>query len=159
MAVWTIPWSGTLTNTGGNADLWEVLPGDDLPVRILGVELGQISELGDAAEEGLRIQILRMRATVTGSNGSAAAPEDVSRSNQTPGFTSEFNGATVATTTGDTEVLYEGGWNIRNSPYPLWFPVEKFQFKAVQGEGLFVRCVSTVADDLTFCGTLWVEEG
>ncbi len=160
MAVFSIPWTGTVTASGGNADLWEVLPGDDLPCKILGFRLGQISEVGDAMEEGLRVSILRMRATVTsGSGGSAGAPEDVSRSNQTPGFTCETNNATVATTTGDTEIIDGLGWNIRNSPYEVWFPDDRLQPKAIQGEGLFIRLQTTAADDLTFAGTLWIDEG
>lgn len=158
--IFTIPWTATVTNAGGNADLWEVLPGDDLPVKIRGIRLGQTSEVGDTAEEGVRITIRRFRATVTsGSGGSAGAPEAVSRSNQAPTFTSETNNATVATTSGDNEVIEEIAWNIRNSPFEIWYPDPDFGPKAVQGEGLFVRLETTVADDITFAGCLWVEEG
>lgn len=160
MAIFTVPFTATVTNAGGNADLWEVLPGDDLPCKIRGIRLGQTSEVGDTAEEGLRISILRMRATITsGSGGTAGAPEDVARSNQAPGFTSETNNATVATTSGDTEIVEELSWNVRNSPFEIWYPDPDFAPKAIQGEGLFVRLQTTPADDFTFAGTLWVEEG
>lgn len=160
MAIFTIPFTATVTNSGGNADLWEVLPGDDLPVKIRGIRLGQTSEVGDTAEEGLRISIIRMRATITGgSGGSAGAPEDVARSNQAQGFTCETNNATVATTSGDTEIVEELSWNVRNSPFEIWYPDPDFAPKAIQGEGLFVRLQTTPADDFTFAGTLWVEEG
>ncbi|GAA2209309.1 hypothetical protein GCM10009850_047670 [Nonomuraea monospora] len=157
--IFTIPWTGTITNTGGNADLWEVLPGDDYPIRVRGVRLGQTSELGDTAEESLRISIVRMGATITSSNGTAGAPETVGRPDQTPAFTCETNGATVATTTGTTDILEEMSWNIRNSPFEIWYPDPDFAPTAIQGEGLFVRLQSTVADDITFAGTLWVQEG
>ncbi len=158
--VYSIPWSGTVTNAGGNVDLWEILPADDLPVKIRGFRLSQISEVGDAAEEGLQIQVIRMRATVTsGSGGSAGAPEEVGKANQTAGFAVEVNNTTVATTSGDTEIIEEMGWNIRNSPFEVWYPEDDLRPKAVQGEALLIRCATTVADDLTFAGTLWVEEG
>lgn len=158
--IYTVPWTGTVTNAGGNTDLWEILPGDDQPVKIRGFRLGQTSELGDTAEESLRITVRRMRATVTsGSGGSAGAPEQVDLSNQAPTFSSETNNTTVATTSGDSEIIEEMAWNIRNSPFEVWYPDPDFAPKAVQGEGLFIRCESTVTDDITFCGTIWVEEG
>ncbi len=40
-------------------DLFEISPADDKPVRILGLFLSQSTELGDAAEEMLRIQVIR----------------------------------------------------------------------------------------------------
>lgn len=158
--LYTVPFTATVTNAGGNSDLWEILPADDLPCRILGMRLGQISEVGDTAEEGLTLRIIRMRATVTsGSGGSAGAPEHVSKANQAPSFASETNNTTVATTSGDTETIEYIGWNIRNSPYEIWYPEERLQPRALQGEALLVRMDTTPADDFTFVGTLWVEEG
>ncbi|MFC5834663.1 hypothetical protein [Nonomuraea insulae] len=158
--IYTVPWTGTVTNAGGNTDLWEISPADDLPCKIRGIRLGQTSELGDTAEESLRITIRRFRATVTsGSGGSSGAPEEVGRSNQTPSFAVEVNNTTVATTSGDNEVIEEIAWNIRNSPFEIWYPDPRFSPAAIQGEALLIRCESTVADDLTFAGTLWIEEG
>lgn len=158
--IYTVPWTGTVTNAGGNTDLWEILPADDLPCKIRGFRLGQTSEVGDTAEEGIRITVRRMRATVTsGSGGSAGAPEQVDLSNQAPSFASETNNTTVATTSGDSEILEELAWNERNSPFEVWYPDPDFAPKAVQGEALLIRCETTVADDITFCGTIWIEEG
>ena len=157
--IYSIPFTATITNAGGNTDLWELLPADDRPVRIRGIRLGQISEVQDAAEEGLEITIKRLLATVTsGSGGSAGAPEEVSRSGQAPSFASETNNTTVATSSGTTETIEELGWNIRNTPFEVWYPDPAFAPAAVQGEALVVRLETTPADDFTFCGTLWVEE-
>lgn len=157
--VFTIPWTGTITNAGGDTDLWEVAPADDHPVQILGFVLGQTSEVSDAAEEGLRISIIRLPATFTsGSGGSAGAPRCVSTNGVSPSFSSEVNNTTVATTSGTAEILEERGWNERNSPYETWYPENDLQYKAVQGQGLVIRCQTTAADDLTFAGTLWVRE-
>lgn len=158
--IFTVPWTGTVTNAGGNTDLWEVTPADDLPCKIRGIRFGQTSETGDSAEENLRISVIRMTATVTsGSGGSAGAPEQVDLSGQAPSFSSETNNTTVATTSGDTEIIEEMAWNERATPFEVWYPDPDFAPKAVQGQALLVRLQDTVADNITFAGTLWVEEG
>lgn len=158
--IYVIPWNGTVTNAGGNADLWEISPADDLPVRIRGIRLGQISEVGDSAAEGLHISVKRLRATVTsGSGGTTSTPEEVGLANQAPSFTAEHNNTTVATTTGDTEILDALGWVIQNSPFETWYPDREYAPKAIQTETLVVRMETTPADDFSFVGAIWVEEG
>jgi hypothetical protein len=156
--IYTVSYSGTVTNAGGNVDLLEVLPADDKPVKLRGLLLSQTTEVGDAAEEGLNISILRLAATVTSSNGTSVTPAPMDSANTAFGGTAECNGATVATTSGSTTTLAELAWNIRNSPYEMWFPDPEFAPKAKQGEGLFVRQVTTAADDYTGCFTFWIEE-
>lgn len=156
--IYSVSYQGTITAAGGDADLLEILPADDKPVKLRGFMLSQISEVGDAAEEGLRISVLRMAATVTSSNGTATTPIPMDSADSAAGCTAECNGATVATTTGATVVLAEVGWNIRNSPFEWWAPDAAFAPKAKQGEGLFVRLQTTAADDFTGCFTFWIEE-
>ncbi len=157
--IYTVPYTGTLTLAGGDSDFLEVLPADDKPVKLRGWSLSQSSEVGDAAEESLRISVLRMAATVTsGSLGSAVTPVPMDSADAAAGFTAECNNSTVATTTGATTIIEEYGWNERNTPFEHWYPDERFCPKAKQGEGLFVRCQSTVADDVTIELTFWIEE-
>ena len=158
--IYVVPFTAVITNAGGNVDLWELLPGDDQPIWIRGICLGQITEVQDANEEGLRISVLRLLATITGgSGGVAGAPEEMNRSAQSPSFSSETNNATVATTSGATEIMDEIGWNNRNTPYERWYPDKDFAPGALEGEGLFVRQETTLVDDMTFVGNIWVEEG
>ncbi|MEQ1726776.1 MAG: hypothetical protein ABL982_00230, partial [Vicinamibacterales bacterium] len=136
---YTVSFNGTLATASGDIDLLEVLPADDKPVRLLGITLGQISEVADAAEEGVRISVMRMPATVTsGSGGSAPTPVPVDSADAAAGFTAEVGNATVATTSGTALQFLELGWNIRNSPFDYWFP-EGLQVLARQGEALIVR--------------------
>lgn len=154
-----VPYNGTLTNAGGDADLLEVLPADDLPVRLVGIILGQISEVGDAAAEGLRISVIRMTATVTsGSGGSAVTPVPADPSDAAAGFAAECNNTTVATTSGATTVVAEIGWIIQNSPMEIWFPEEEQRVVARQGQALLVRNQTTLADDATGQVTFVLEE-
>ena len=157
--IYTVSYQGTITNAGGDSDLLELLPADDKPVKLRGLLLSQISEVGDTAEEGLRISILRMTATVTsGSGGSSVTPAPMDSADVAAGVAAECNNTTVATTNGSTITIAEVGWNIRLSPYELWFPDDRFAPKAKQGEALLVRMQTTPADDFTGMFTFWVEE-
>lgn len=157
--MYTVPYTGTLTLSGGDADLFELLPADDKPVRLRGFVLGQTSEVGDAAEEGLRLSIIRLGATVTsGSGGSAVTPVPLDDADAAAGFTAEANNSTVATTSGTSTTIEESAWNIRVSPLERWWPDERFAPLCKQGSGLVVRCQTTVADDVTIAITAYVEE-
>lgn len=156
--IYTVSYQGTFTNAGGDTDWLEILPADDRPVKLRGFVLSQISEVQDAAEEGLRFSILRLPATVTGGNGTAVTPAPMDSADAAAGFAAECNGATVATTTGSAITLAEIGWLNRNSPYDFWFPDPAFAPKVKQGEALIIRQQTTLADDMTGCFTAWLEE-
>jgi hypothetical protein len=73
--MYRVPYTGTLTNAGGDSSLLSIQPADDKPCRLVGWIIGQSSETGDSAEESLRITVRHMTATVTiGSGGSAVTP-------------------------------------------------------------------------------------
>lgn len=157
--IYTVPYSGTVTNAGGNSDLFEIAPADDKPVKLRGLRLGQISEVGDTAEEGLQISIIRLPATVTsGSGGSAVTPVPMDSANVAAGAACEANNTTVATTNGTAVTVDIIGWNERNTPYETWWPDPEFAPKVKQGETLVVRMDTTPADDFTFCGSVYIEE-
>lgn len=156
--VYTVFYSGTLTNAGGDADLFEINPADDKPCRLRGLLLAQTSEVADAAEESLRISIIRLPATVTSGNGSSVTPSPIDSAASAAGFTAEANGSTVATTSGSAVTLEESAWNIRISPLERWWPDEAFAPIVRQGEALVVRCQTTVADDISIAITAYVEE-
>lgn len=159
--MYRVPYTGTLSNAGGDSDLLSLQPADDKPVRLVGWILGQSTEVGDAQEENLRITVRHMTATVTiGSGGSSVTPvanrpgtADVVAA----GFTARCNDTTVATTSGTSTVMEELGWNIRSSPWERWIP-EELRPIAMQGEVLLVRMESTPADDITGELVFFVEE-
>lgn len=157
--IYSIPYSGTLTAAGGDADLCSIQPADDKPCQIIGFDLGQTSELGDAAEENIRLTVRHLAATVTiGSGGSAVTPVgERPGTSLAAGFTARCNDTTVATTTGANTIATEGAWNERNTPFEKWIP-ENQRKTAVQGEALVLRNESTVADDISINLTVWVEE-
>lgn len=158
MSRWyTASFTGTITNAGGNNDLLESVPADDKSVRLRGLKIGQLSEVGDAAEEGVSITIIKATATVTsGSGGSTITPTPFDVADTAYGGTCEMNNTTVATTSGALTVFEELAWNIRSSPFETWWPDQACTVK--NGEGLLIRLNTTVADDITASITVYLEE-
>lgn len=159
--IYRVPYQGTLAAAGGDCDLLSVQPADDKPCRIIGWIIGQTTELGDAAEENLRITVRHMAATFTvGSGGSAVTPV-ANRAGTTDvvaaACTTRCNDTTVATTSGANTVMEELSWNERNTPWERWIP-EEMRPMAIQGEALVVRNETTVADDLSIQMTFFIEE-
>lgn len=158
--IYRIPYTGTITAAGGDTDYIALTPADDKPIRLIGWIIGQISEVGDAAEEGLRITVRHMTATVTVTGGSSVTPVanrpgtgDVVAA----GVTATANSTTVATTSGTSTIMEEIGWNERSSPWERWIP-EELRPVALQTEYIIVRQETTLADDMTIAMTFFVEE-
>lgn len=160
LRVYRAPYTGTITNAGGDTDLMALTPADDKPIRLIGWILGQSSEVGDAQEENIRLTLRHMTATVTVTGGTGVTPVanrpgtgDVVAA----GFTATANSTTVATTSGTSTIMEELGWNIRSSPWERWIP-EEMRPEAKQGEYILLRMESTLADDITGEFTFFVEE-
>jgi len=159
MRIYAIPFSGTITAAGGDTDIWSFQAASNKPIALRGFTLGQTSEIGDAMEENLRITVRRITTSyAVGSGGSAvtAAAPNTSTVDATWGFTARTNDTTVAT--GTSQILDEFGWNERNTPYEHWYPDDTFAPSSTNGQGLVIRCETTLADDMTFSGCAWVEE-
>lgn len=157
--IYAVPYAGTITNAGGNADLLELLPADDKPTKLLGWIIGAYSDAGDAAAEAVNVSVIRLPATVTSGNGTSVTPVSLDATNTVAyGGTAECNGATVATTSSSAVTLMELGWTIQASPWEFWFPEAKLIPVVRQGEGLFVRLQSTLADDVSMAMTFFIEE-
>ena len=159
-SVFTVPYQGTLTNAGGDTDLFYFKPAADKPIRIRGFRLCNFSDWGDAQEEGVRISIIKLPATVTvGSGGSAVTPVDVDRrANTTAGFTARCNDTTVATTSGTAVTLEELAWNERNTPCEFRWLDEREMPVCYNAEAVVIRCQTTVADDVSIALTAFIEE-
>jgi len=157
--IYSVTHTATITAAGGDADLLEILPADDKPVRLRGLLLSQISEVGDAAEEGLRIDVIRLPGTVTsGSGGLTPTPIPPDSADAAAGAAIETGNTTIATTTGTAVTLATFGWNVRNSPFDFWWPDDRFCPKVKQGEALVVRMQTTPGDDYSGAFTFWFEE-
>lgn len=149
----------TITNAGGDRDLFYVAPADDKPIVIVGWDFSQFSDVADAAEEILRLRVIRGHTTV-GSGGTAFTNSAVYRKNPSdadPGFTARHNDTTIASA-GTAFNAGSHGFNIRVAPAPFFLP-ESLWIPCTQAQGSVVlRLMAAPADDLTMSGTLWLYE-
>jgi hypothetical protein len=137
-------------------DFFEIIPASNKAISLIGFMLSQSSDTGDAAEEILRIKIIRGHAT-TGSGGSVATPRPVNSSADTAaGAIAEINNTTIAST-GTAVDLFAHAFNIR-AGLEHYFPPE-CRPSANSGDGtIVVRLMAAPADSLTMSGTLFFEE-
>lgn len=135
-------------------DLWELTAADDRSLEIMGIELGQTSDSGDAQDEQLRVSIVRGNTT-SGSGGSAPTPTPMDSNSSAAGFSAETCNTTAASS-GTAVTLGEFVWNVR-AGYIQWFP-ENCRPKTNQTAGLLCLRQTAPADSLTVSGTLWVRE-
>jgi hypothetical protein len=153
--VYTVPLQ--LTAYTAQIDLFDIAPADDKPVILHAIYLGQTTELADAAEEQLGIQIIRGFATV-GSGGSSVTATPVNPSDTAAGATCRTGDTTIAVVGGgSTTHIHADTWNIR-APYQIiWTPEMRPQCSQGQTR-IVVRLTGAPADSVTLAGTLYFEE-
>lgn len=138
-------------------DFFELAAHASSRVAIEGIELGQITDVGDAAEEIIALSIHR-GFTTTGSGGSAATPAKMQPWSAAKAAVSvcAVNNTTVAQD-GTAAVLYRGSWKVQ----------DRFQLGPMFGQGpaflvevsqRIVLRASAPADSLTVFGTMWFRE-
>jgi hypothetical protein len=145
----------TITTAGGDRDLFYVAPADDKPVVLHAVYLAQYSDVGDAAEEILRVDIVRGHTTV-GSGGSSATPEPLDKIDTASGATARTNDTTIASA-GAGVTVHADAFNIRGGW--VYIPTPETRIRCSQSEGsLVVRLMAAPADDVSMSGVLYFEE-
>lgn len=137
-------------------DLFSIAPGDDKPVNIHALYISQTTELGDAAEEQLRVNIIRGHITV-GSLGTAVTPVPLDPGDPVAGFTARANDTTIASA-GTPVTLHADAFNVRAGM--VYIPTPETRIAASQAQTLLVvRLMAAPVDSVTMAATLIVEEG
>lgn len=145
----------SIANASGDYDLFEFDAATDKPIELLSVELGQTTELGDAAEENLRLSVVR--GHTTGGNGTATTPRPLNPNDAACGAACETVGSTIASA-GTGVVLWANTWNVR-APGPIFPPLPQGSgFWTSGADLLVVRLDAAAADDLTLSGTALICE-
>jgi hypothetical protein len=141
-------------------ELFYIKPAADKPCILEAVYLSNVGGAADAAdaqEELLRIEIIRLPATVTvGSGGTAPTPSPLATNDAAAGYTARVNDTTVATTSGTALTLHADGWNVR-VPY-MWMPPPEHRPMVANAQALVVRLNSAPADSITCSGVAIVRE-
>ena len=151
--VYAVSFEGVTVTT--QVDFFELTPADDKPIAIHGLFLSQSSDVGDAAEEILRVKIIRGHAT-GGSGGSAPTPAPLDPADAAAGCAAETNNTTIAST-GTAVDLYADAFNIRSGLATI-FPPEMRPQASQANTTIVVRLMAAPADSLTMSGTLYFEE-
>ena len=136
-------------------DLMSIISADDRPAELLYVEIGNLTELGDTAEEQLRIAIVRGNTTV-GSGGSAFTPLALKEGGLAAGSSARINDTTAASA-GTGVNLYSGAWNVR-MPF-IWDATPERGIMVRGTSYLCVRLLAAPADSITMSGTMYFAEG
>jgi len=161
MTIYTATFSAVAVSAA--QDVFEITPPANSRVRIRELRLGQYTDFGDAAAEILSVLIIR-GYTVSGSNGTAVTPTNVSGHSGALAASSavEANNTTVANT-GSPVTLWADAWNIA-TPY-IFAPTMPAPRQGWWGEHLIlapsqrlVFRITAPADALTMNGTLVFEE-
>ena len=136
-------------------DFFELSPADDKPIAIHAAFLSQATETGDAAEEMLRVEIIR-GYTSSGSGGSSATPAPLNPNDAAAGCAAEVNNTTVANT-GTAVILHAESFNERVGW--AFIPTPEMRPMASQANTtIVVRLLGAPADSVTMSGTLYFEE-
>jgi hypothetical protein len=152
----TIPFSGDITAANGDVDLVEIQPADDEIWSLIGFKLGQTSEVADAQEEGIELQVVRQTGAFTSGSGGATPTAGTGITGQPAvGATLESMNTTIGS--GGTQLVLEDfAWNLRGSPLEMWWDTDR-TYAFVQGEAATIRWATTVADTVTVKGTAIFE--
>lgn len=139
-------------------DFYEVLAATAKPVLIHGWFLYQISDVGDAAEEIVRLDVVRGVGTVTsGSGGTSPSVHPINDNHAAVAATIEANNTTrMVVGTGTLETLESYGWNVRIPWFHLFTP--ELRPRVNPGDRWTLALPTAPTDALTFGSTLWLEE-
>lgn len=135
-------------------DLFEIVAASDAVVRIHDIHLSQNTDVGDAAEEVLRIE-LTSGHTTSGSGGSAptAIPHNIGQA--AFGGTVEVNNTTQASA-GTIVTHYVWNWNIRVGFDKIFTPETRPRI-APSGR-MCLELPAAPADSVTMSGSVTFEE-
>lgn len=136
-------------------DFFEVQVPADTIVKLLEFHLFQTTDVGDSAEEILRVRVRRQTGTLTsGSGGASVTPVRHSIGDAAAGVTVERNNTTQAT--GTLETIEPLGWNVRIPLEKIWTPETAPLF--VASDDLIIDLPAAPADSLTTSSYITFEE-
>ena len=133
-------------------DLFHITVATDVPILLHWLDIGQTTDLGDAAEEVLRIGIYR---GVTGGGGGSAITE-VALLDRAPTATAAVVGQGTASTGGTLIDIVE--WNIRQAG-PVWVPTPELRPRiSAANDPIAFRLLAAPADSITLSAVVKWEE-
>jgi hypothetical protein len=137
-------------------DIIELDAAAEKPISVIGWCIGQSTDMGDAAAEGLRYRWVRGNTT-SGSGGTTVTPVPCAATAAAAAFACE-SGNTTAASAGTAVNLATVPWTIQVDQW-VWLP-DRCDFDTSGTALLVMRLVAAPTDSVTLSGTVWVmEEG
>ena len=151
MAIFTIPFAYT---GNANVDLLELVAPTAAKWIVLGFDIGQTSDAGDANEEILLLS-LKSGQTTSGSGGSAATPvpTDCVSAPGSGAAAEQANTTKASAGTILTHATYP--WNVR---VPTSVVLTQEQQIILPAARRMTLEIAAAADSLTISGQVWVQE-
>jgi len=139
----------------GAIDICEGTVAADFPVYLHLLEILQTTDLGDAAEEVIRIGVMK---GVTAGSGGTAATEVALGSSANPTAQSALTTFRTTASTGGTR-LWNFGWNIRIPT--TWTPLIEHRPRIDSSDDPYSFRLQAAPTDSLTCGMthIWEEEG
>jgi hypothetical protein len=140
-------------------DWFELTAPSTMGIMLLGLDISQTTELGDAAEEMIDWYVKRATSTYTSGSGGNTS---VTRSPINPGdaaasFTAEtLNTTKIAVGTGALATVHNSAFNVRAGLDKLWTPETAIRCPA--SGALAIGMTANPADSITWVGTAYVGE-
>lgn len=136
-------------------DLISIDPATDKPVVIHEIGISQSTETGDAAEEMLRVSIVRGNTTV-GSGGTAFSTiPTLGASDDTAGFSARINDTTPASA-GTAANLWVASFNVRVGIEKIWTPETRPESSGASF--ICLRLLANPADSVSTSVYMYIEE-
>lgn len=140
-------------------DWFELIAGASVGVVLLGLDISQTTELGDAAEEQVSWYIKRASGSYTsgsgGNTGVARPPVRVGDAAAT--FTAEsLNTTQIAVGSGTLTTMFQGSFNIRGGLQIFWTP--ETAITCAGSQAIAIGLGTAPADSVTWIGTAYVAE-
>lgn len=119
-------------------DIFELLAGTGKPLVLLGIELGQPTELGDAQEEQIKLTLKRVTGAPTSGSGGGTSTLQVLQPNDTGTGVTLETGNTTQLSGGTSVTMAILPWNVRAGL--LYVPVPESRIVLDAGTRLVLSC-------------------
>lgn len=154
-------YSVVLASTASAAaiDWFELIAPSTCGIGLFAIDLGQSTDFGDAAEEGIRYFIKRAGGSYTsGSGGNTGVARTSTRSGDAAAtFTAETANTTqLVVSTGTLVTCHASVFNVRTGLDKFWTPETAITCKA--SEAIVIGMSAAPTDSITWEGTAYVAE-
>jgi hypothetical protein len=140
-------------------DWFELTATSTSGIALLGLDISQTTELGDAAEEQIDWYIKRASGSYTSGSGgnTSVARTPVRAGDAAATFTAEtLNTTKIAVGSGTLTTVHNSSFNLRNGLIQYWTPETAITTSVSQA--LAIGMTGNPADSVTWVGTAYVAE-